>query len=169
MGIFLLKFYEKFPEFKGRKFYITGESYAGHYIPYIAEYLLSNPNFKQQGIILEGVAIGNGWTRPELQYKQNANFAYQEKLLNRTEHFLLNWGFELCGILIHFDLPYQDYVCDYMQEKILLDKNGNQRFNTYDVRIPCEKPPLCYDMDKFDVYLNREDVQRELNVPGRKW
>lgn len=29
----------KYPEFKGRDIYITGESYAGHYIPNIARKL----------------------------------------------------------------------------------------------------------------------------------
>lgn len=37
--IFLKGFFEKFPEFKGRELYITGESYAGHYIPAIGAYL----------------------------------------------------------------------------------------------------------------------------------
>lgn len=38
-GIFIRKFYEKFPEFKGRDLYVTGESYAGHYIPFIGDML----------------------------------------------------------------------------------------------------------------------------------
>jgi len=41
-GIFLVKFYEKYPEFKNKRLYIAGESYAGHYIPHFAEYILSN-------------------------------------------------------------------------------------------------------------------------------
>lgn len=41
-GIFIEKFYQKYPEFVNRPLYITGESYAGHYIPFIAEYLSGN-------------------------------------------------------------------------------------------------------------------------------
>jgi len=36
---FLEGFLEINPEFKGRAIYITGESYAGHYIPRIAAYI----------------------------------------------------------------------------------------------------------------------------------
>jgi len=38
---FLIVFYNRFPEFKNRPLFITGESYAGHYIPSIASYIHS--------------------------------------------------------------------------------------------------------------------------------
>lgn len=44
-----------------RRFYITGESYAGHYIPAIGHALLKQPI---QGLNFQGVAIGNGWVDP---------------------------------------------------------------------------------------------------------
>jgi len=34
---FLLKWLERFPQYKGREFYLTGESYAGHYVPQLAQ------------------------------------------------------------------------------------------------------------------------------------
>ena len=55
---FLLKFMMKYPEFKGRPMYITGESYAGHYIPAIANYIVQNPF---SDFNLRGIAIGNGF------------------------------------------------------------------------------------------------------------
>jgi cathepsin A (carboxypeptidase C) len=39
MAIFLRGFLEQNPQFVGRDFYITGESYAGHYVPAISYYL----------------------------------------------------------------------------------------------------------------------------------
>jgi len=39
----------------------------------------------------------------------------------------------------------------------------------YDIRIPCESPPLCYDFSQSDVFLNRADVQETLGVTGRNW
>ncbi len=37
---FLVKFLEIYPEYKGRDLFITGESYAGHYIPRISSYIV---------------------------------------------------------------------------------------------------------------------------------
>ncbi len=54
---FLVKFLIKYPEYKKRTMYITGESYAGHYIPAIADFIVRNPN---EDINFLGVAIGNG-------------------------------------------------------------------------------------------------------------
>jgi len=35
----------------------------------------------------------------------------------------------------------------------------NPKFNVYDIRIPCENPPMCYDFTPMDTFLNRADVQ----------
>ncbi|KIJ45862.1 hypothetical protein M422DRAFT_74935 [Sphaerobolus stellatus SS14] len=40
---FLQQFLEVFSELKGKKFYIAGESYAGMYVPYIANFIFENP------------------------------------------------------------------------------------------------------------------------------
>ena len=39
--IFLLNWLERFPEYKGRDFYIAGESYAGHYVPELAAVIVA--------------------------------------------------------------------------------------------------------------------------------
>jgi carboxypeptidase C (cathepsin A) len=42
---FLLHWLERFPEYKGRDFYIAGESYAGHYIPELAAVIVAVREF----------------------------------------------------------------------------------------------------------------------------
>jgi carboxypeptidase D len=37
------QFLSVFSELKGKKLYLTGESYAGMYVPYIADYIYSHP------------------------------------------------------------------------------------------------------------------------------
>ena len=55
----LVKFYQEFPVFAGRPFFITGESYGGMYVPTLVEQIHSRPAGKA-GIELKGFAVGNG-------------------------------------------------------------------------------------------------------------
>ena len=60
---FLLAFYEAHPELTANELWLTGESYAGKYIPAIANAILAGGD-ATSGINFQGVAIGNGLTRP---------------------------------------------------------------------------------------------------------
>lgn len=44
----LKDFMMKFPEFVGRELYITGESYAGIYVPTLSALLVDDPDFNFQ-------------------------------------------------------------------------------------------------------------------------
>ncbi|KAG0503571.1 hypothetical protein HPP92_003643 [Vanilla planifolia] len=54
---FLIGWLERFPHYKHRDFYITGESYAGHYIPQLANFIIRK-NYQESSnfINLKGVA-----------------------------------------------------------------------------------------------------------------
>lgn len=164
-----MNFYEKYPHFKGRKVYITGESYAGHYIPYITDHILEDEKFEKAGIIIGGVAIGNGWVRPYEQYDGYSSFAYNNELINATAKVALDAAFAFCKILVKYNIPIVSIMVCNISTMSILGIPLMPRFNTYDIRIPCEKPPLCYDFSPLDVFLNRADVQEELGVPGRSW
>ncbi|KAA8546523.1 hypothetical protein F0562_002738 [Nyssa sinensis] len=60
MLIFMMKWYQKFPELKFRDLFLTGESYAGHYIPQLAIAILDH-NAHSNGFKfnIKGIAIGN--------------------------------------------------------------------------------------------------------------
>ena len=55
----LMAFYKAFPEFGRSDLYLTGESYAGQYLPNIANAILTTPEFNAS-IPLKGLAVGNG-------------------------------------------------------------------------------------------------------------
>ncbi|XP_057533174.1 serine carboxypeptidase-like 42 [Amaranthus tricolor] len=60
MLTFLVNWMKKFPEFKSRDLFLTGESYAGHYIPQLAVAVLDyNAHSRASKLSLKGVAIGN--------------------------------------------------------------------------------------------------------------
>eukprot|EP00834_Sanchytrium_tribonematis_P006753 NODE_530_length_6411_cov_0.882288.p3 type:complete len:417 gc:universal NODE_530_length_6411_cov_0.882288:3484-4734(+) len=64
-----------YPQMQDMKIYISGESYAGTYIPYIAQGLLKK-NYN-----LRGLLIGNGWIDPMPQYRSYIEYAKKNALL----------------------------------------------------------------------------------------
>lgn len=89
----------EFKRFKGHPLFITGESYAGHYVPYIGNKLF---NSKNPDINLKGLAIGNGMSDPNTQYPQYIKYAEaKENLpytkLNGQQIKSLNTISDLCG------------------------------------------------------------------------
>jgi vitellogenic carboxypeptidase-like protein len=75
-------FYCKHPEYMSCPLYITGESYAGKYIPYIATeiHLRNNSN-----INLKGIAIGDGWMEPLIQTKDQIDYSYYLGLIDTNQ------------------------------------------------------------------------------------
>jgi len=60
---FLQYFFSQFPEFQGNDFYISGESYAGIYVPTLAQQVfLYNKQHPSNQINMKGILVGNGVT-----------------------------------------------------------------------------------------------------------
>ncbi|KAK9748330.1 hypothetical protein RND81_02G050200 [Saponaria officinalis] len=81
--IFLLNWLQKFPEYKSRDFYIAGESYAGHFVPQLAQTILTNNlcgNFAQ--INLLGIAIGNGYIDSETYQQGRLEYLWSHALIS---------------------------------------------------------------------------------------
>jgi len=168
MAKFIIAFLEKYPQLQGKDFYITGESYAGHYIPAISHNFI----FKHKDDIklnFKGMAIGNGLVDPYLQYPQYATFAKENGLIGEVEYIALKGAFGVCDAAIWTGIwPISLEVCQLGVEVILEDPLW-PRFNVYDIRIPCEKPPLCYDMSPADDLMLAANAQTALGVTGRSW
>ncbi|CAM6020249.1 unnamed protein product [Sphagnum balticum] len=56
---FLIGWLTRFPQYQARDFYITGESYAGHYIPQLAKVIVDNNKVASLKINLKGYMVGN--------------------------------------------------------------------------------------------------------------
>jgi len=176
---FLQALFKAMPQFN-KRFFVTGESYAGHYIPAVTHRIFAGNGRLQPGdvrIELAGMGIGNGLTDPAEQYKwypeymctgagharPPINSTAECKALQAVEvpcqaalaacnsgvpgvsHAGCFTAMEVCGL--GFQVPYM--------------ATG---LNPYDVRIKCEKPPLCYDMSNDVAFLNDPEVQKQLGV-----
>ena len=93
---FLAHFYEVFPEFLTHDTYLAGESYAGQYIPYIADALLQSTLISTP---LKGLLIGNGWISPRDQYPAYLDYVLDRGLVERDSkgHKDIAASVEACG------------------------------------------------------------------------
>lgn len=171
----LVSFFSNFTEFKGREFYISGESYAGIYVPWLAKSVLEwNEENEDNAINLKGILVGNGVINWEYDASNAlAEFAYQRGLLE--------------------DYIYETYTeneCSIFSEKKIcgeifnyLDGDIFENVNIYDIYRTCfyqennpykvnkvrfmnnlKLVPPCIDVKGATVYLNRADVKEALHV-----
>jgi len=75
---FLQRFLDLRPEFRGRDFYISGESYGGHYVPSIASHVVMHEN--ELDLNLRGISIGNGMVDPKIQFQYFVVYARKHAL-----------------------------------------------------------------------------------------
>jgi cathepsin A (carboxypeptidase C) len=174
MKTFIDGFLVNNPEFKGRDFFITGESYAGHYIPAIAYHFVKEIPAGSLGLNFKGIAIGNGWVDPVVQYPQYAEFAYENNLVSLEMYLSLKAAFAECVNMINTmgnNQTQQLYTLEFCQLTMttILGNPLAPAFNVYDVRKKCDVPPLCYNMSNSDRFLNNATIQSRLGVSGRYW
>ncbi|CAI9104980.1 OLC1v1003786C1 [Oldenlandia corymbosa var. corymbosa] len=165
---FLQAFFKLHPEYAKNDFYITGESYAGHYIPALAG-RINQGNQKKEGITinLKGFAIGNGLTNPAIQYEYLTQFALDNKLISQSDYKGFNSSVaELEQAIQACDSDGGDN-CDnafYLGNDLfqsILDIAGD--INYYDIRKKCVGS-LCYDFSNLETFLNEDTVKEALGV-----
>ncbi|PIN05990.1 Serine carboxypeptidases (lysosomal cathepsin A) [Handroanthus impetiginosus] len=165
---FLQAFFKEHPHLAKNDFYITGESYAGHYIPALAA-RVHQGNKAKEGIHvnLKGFAIGNGLTDPAIQYGAYADYAMDMGILTQSEHDRINkvlpvceTAIKLCGTDGTISCVAAYIVCNTIFSSIFA-RAGN--VNYYDIRKKCEGS-LCYDFSNVEKFLNQKSVRGALGV-----
>jgi len=86
--LFLQAFYAKYPSLRRNELWLTGESYAGKYLPAIANAIIDQRlhlGVAAAPIPLKGVAIGNGLTRPREMTLSVPDSYYAVGLLDKAQ------------------------------------------------------------------------------------
>lgn len=84
----LEQFFTVFDEYSKNDFYVTGESYAGKYVPAIAYRIYKSGSKAKMN--LKGIAIGDGLCEPETMFDYS-DYLYQIGLLDEKERdFMAN-------------------------------------------------------------------------------
>ncbi|KAF3434030.1 hypothetical protein FNV43_RR25133 [Rhamnella rubrinervis] len=165
---FLQAFFAEHPELAKNDFYITGESYAGHYIPAFAA-RVHQGNKAKEGIHinLKGFAIGNGLTDPAIQYKAYTDYALDMGIITKSDYKRINLvvpvcetAIKLCGTDGTVSCMAAYFACNIIFSSILTHAGD---INYYDIRKKCVGS-LCYDFSNMDKFLNQRSVRDALGV-----
>jgi len=163
----LQEFYLLFPELQKNDFYITGESYGGHYVPAFGAYIHQmNADGRFTRVNLQGVAIGDGWIDPvnqmqgypELMY--NMGFAsnaekvviqnYVDQSVKAVEEGRMMDAFNIWDEMLNGDIyPYPNYFHNI---------TGS---NDYDNMLNINAPE---SFDYFSTYVDQPEIRRAIHV-----
>ncbi|CAD5216958.1 unnamed protein product [Bursaphelenchus xylophilus] len=160
---FLRKFLEAYPEYKGRDFYITGESYGGCLVPSLANHQLLTK--EKVDLVLKGVAIGNGVT--DDRWDSYVPLALGFHGAKQTLLQLGQWMREYCpsgfdNLCEGGKVPDQPSSSLFDRYSALMNNPYDDRINEYDINRPCFNNFLCGG-NSIDNYLNRRDVQKAMH------
>ncbi|CAA3006325.1 serine carboxypeptidase-like 45 [Olea europaea subsp. europaea] len=173
--IFLEKWFDKFPEFKTREFYITGESYGGHYVPQLANLIIqSKAKFN-----LKGIAIGNPLLEFNTDFNSKSEFLWSHGLISDATYELFTKACNYSQIRRQYQNGNLTPVCSLVIRQV--SGEIGKFVDTYDVTLDVclstasmqsevlnklkDKPKIdvCVE-DETIVYLNRKDVQKALHA-----
>ncbi|MED6209154.1 Serine carboxypeptidase-like 45 [Stylosanthes scabra] len=176
--VFLERWFAKFPEYTKNDFFITGESYAGHYIPQLASLIIqSNTTFS---VNLKGIALGNPLLDFDVDLNSEAEYLWSHGLISDST-------FELYNTVCNSSQIMREQIDGKVSEDCARVENVSSTeisnyIDQYDVTLDvCLSPAkqqvymlmnqmnatqnvdVCVG-DKLVVYLNREDVQEALHA-----
>lgn len=195
-----VKFFKNFEKtfgIKNFKIYVTGESYAGRYVPYISAAMLDEDDkeyFDLQGALAYDPCIGQfDYVQEQVPVvpfvKDNANlFNFNESFMNELEHLHKSCGYsDFIDKYLTFPPPEEqpikifnyttDANCDVFDMVYNEIFHINPCFDLYEINQMC---PLLWDVLAFptsldyqapgsSVYFDRKDVKRALHAPNMNW
>ncbi|KAG2827517.1 hypothetical protein PC111_g8546 [Phytophthora cactorum] len=175
---FLQGFLERHPKLQGRKFFISGESYGGHYVPAAAHFISHQKPNGTLAINLQGISIGNGCTNPVIQnphFIDMATNAYNISFVDPAELPKLKTKAAHCGQMMEACQSQPSLCCDadgYCQDNLESVFMAAKR-NPYDIRQPCATSDtdviqcIAKDIELITPYLNSPNLRKFLHVDER--
>ena len=168
--MFLVKWLERFPEYKERELYISGQSYAGHYVPQLADLILQRN--KQTFINLRGLLLGNPGLDRQVESDSVKPFLVSHALIpQKYMDDYVNCGkgpvldFQICADATSKIESQMKHVDSYsilapVCKNATLTSKPKKR-TTVMVYDPCNEHYVT-------AYLNREKVQKAIHVKSTK-
>lgn len=139
---FLKAFFKEYSDYANRPFYISGESYAGKYIPLFAKYVVD-----QKPTTLTGVLIGNPYASPLIQRTSTHKVAQSLGIIDTYNMDQIATLRRQCEEAVSTNFSTAGDACVSTMDYV--DEVGGDVFS-YDARIfgydwtPVETPYMAY-------------------------
>nr|GMD35932.1 serine carboxypeptidase-like 34 [Ipomoea batatas] len=190
---FLLKWFQRFPQFKSYDFYIAGESYAGHYVPQLSELIYDKNKVvpKVDQINFKGLLIGNALLDDESDQTGMIDYAWDHAVISDRlrDDIKAACNFSSTTSSAECDAQINNFYSAYniidmysLYTPTCVETNSTATKKSVPVvrgiaphlfskMAGWHKKPSGYDPcapDYTEAYLNRPDVQKALhaNVTG---
>ncbi|KAJ7186427.1 serine carboxypeptidase [Mycena filopes] len=180
IAAFVAIFFAHFTKFQGRGFHLSGESYAGRYLPVFAAALYDqNPRLIKAGIApinLTSVIIGNGMTDAVSMlptwYDQQCSSATLPPVQHIQACVQMKLRIPRCAKWLKESCQDQFDLINCAAAVVFCDETTYVPYiatglNVYDISQNCAETASgeCYDeMDEITKYLNQPDVQALLGA-----
>ncbi|RAL38591.1 hypothetical protein DM860_002569 [Cuscuta australis] len=182
---FIANWLETFPQFKNHDFFLAGESYAGHYVPQLAEVIFDRNKDKKKypHINLKGFIVGNPETNDYYDYKGLLEYAWShavisdqnyDKARETCDFASSKWSNECNEAISTVFSRYEEIdIYNIYAPKCLLNDSSSQMGINNNAngrmikRIPAGGYAPCYSSYAED-YFNKIDVQMAFHVNIRE-
>ncbi|XP_055916994.1 venom serine carboxypeptidase-like [Eupeodes corollae] len=154
----LVQFFKLFPSLQTNSFYIAGESFAGKYIPAIADVIYEQNGIPQNylKINLKGLALGNAFSDP-YNMVDYSDFAYQLGLIGRKGHQEM----KLTESLIRAYIDQPKLAKAYWDSTLHLFTVHSNYSNLYNIG-----EPKSMDLFPYKAFIDQPQVREALHVGG---
>ncbi|KAJ9147525.1 hypothetical protein P3X46_029677 [Hevea brasiliensis] len=178
---FLVRWMNRFPRYKNREVYLTGESYAGHYVPQLAREIMMYNKRSKHPINLKGIMVGNAVTDNYYDNLGTVTYWWSHAMISdRTYQRLIN----TCD----FRRQKESDECESLYSYAMDQEFGNiDQYNIYatpcnnsdggtstrqTIRLPHRTHKIFRQLSGYDpctekyaeIYYNRPDVQKALHA-----
>ncbi|EXB38102.1 Serine carboxypeptidase-like 25 [Morus notabilis] len=181
---FLIRWLDRFPRYKGREVFLTGESYAGHYVPQLAREILIYNKRSKNPINLRGIMVGNAVTDNYYDNVGTVTYWWSHAMISdRTYKQLIN----TCDFRRQKETDQCESMYSYAMDKEFgnidqyniyappchINSDGSATATRHSMHLPHRPYSMMfrklsgYDpcTEKYaEIYYNRPDVQKALHA-----
>ncbi|KAI4300906.1 hypothetical protein L6164_034233 [Bauhinia variegata] len=170
--VFLQRWFTKFPEYQNNDFFITGESYGGHYVPQLAQLIVQT----KAKFNLKGIAIGNPLLEFNTDFNSRAEFYWSHGLISDSTYEAFTKVCNFSQIRRQYQNGGLTPICAQVNK--LVSGEVSKFVDTYDVTLDVclasvdqqagvlnqlQEIDVCVEDETFE-YLNKKEVQEALHA-----